>query len=410
MSKFEDMNLKKELLDALKKMNFIEPTDIQEMTIPVVLQGKSVLVKSKTGSGKTGAYLIPLINSTEKKRSVQNLILLPTRELAIQVYDVFKKMASTSGLKGALVYGGASINRQADELKMKPPFVIGTPGRIKDMVGRGFLNLSGVKNVVLDEADQMLDMGFYDDVSEIINMTDRDRRMMLFSATMTPDVKDLASRFMEGSENVNASEDEVPLHIKHDYVVSEHQNKVEFLVRYIEDYNPEKAIIFSNTKSGASFISDRLRKMGYRSVQIHGDLTQRQREDSIRRFRGGERFLVATDVAARGMDIPAVTHIINYDLPREDKTYIHRVGRTARFGKAGTAISIILPDEKYILNRIRKTAGVNIDKLPMEGQAQERRIEGGSRSGRGPRTYARRPDYRSRGNKNARGSKNRRRY
>ncbi|MGP6239788.1 DEAD/DEAH box helicase [Cuniculiplasma sp. SKW4] len=410
MSKFEDMNLKKELLDALKRMNFIEPTDIQEMTIPAVLQGKSVLVKSKTGSGKTGAYLIPLINGTEKKKAIQDLILLPTRELAMQVYDVFKKMASNAGLKGALVYGGASINRQAEDLRMKPAFVIGTPGRIKDMVGRGFLNLSGVKNVVLDEADQMLDMGFYDDVSEIIEMTNPDRRMLLFSATMTPDVKDLASRFMEGSESINASEDEVPVDIKHDYVVSEHQNKVDFLVRYIEDYNPEKAIIFSNTKSGASFISDRLRKMGYRSVQIHGDLTQRQREDSIRRFRAGERFLVATDVAARGMDIPSITHIINYDLPREDKTYIHRVGRTARFGKAGTAMSIILPDEKYILNRIRKTAGVNIEKLPMEGQAQERRKDEGGRSFRSPKTYARRPEYKPRERKSSRGGRKRDKY
>ena len=399
MSKFEDMNLKSELLDSLKRMNFIETTDIQEMTIPVVLQGNSVLVKSKTGSGKTGAYLIPLINMTEKKKKVQNLILLPTRELAIQVFDVFRKMSAKSGLKGALVYGGASINRQAEDLRMKPEFVVGTPGRIKDMVGRGFLNLSGVKNVVLDEADQMLDMGFYDDVSEIITMTDDERKMLLFSATMTPDVKNLASKFMEGAETINASEDEVPLDIKHDYVVSEHREKVDFLVRYIEDYNPEKAIIFSNTKSGASFVSDRLRKMGYRSVQIHGDLTQRQREDSIRKFRGGERFLVATDVAARGMDIPSITHIINYDLPREDKTYIHRFGRTARFGKAGTAMSIILPDEKYILNRIRKTAGVNIEKLPMEGQAQERRSEERGNPRRRERPYARRPEYTSRNRK-----------
>ncbi len=376
-------------------MNFIETTEIQEMTIPAVLQGRSVLVKSKTGSGKTGAYLIPLINMTEKRKKTQNLILVPTRELAIQVFDVFKKMSNRTGLKGALVYGGASINRQAEELRMNPEFVIGTPGRIKDMTERGYLKLSNVTTVVLDEADQMLDMGFYDDVTDIIVMTDPKRKMLLFSATMTPDVKGLASEFMEDAENINASEDEVP-DIKHDYIVSEHKDKVDFLVKYIEDYNPEKAIIFSNTRSGASFVSDRLRKMGYRSVQIHGDLTQRQREESIKRFRGGERFLVATDVAARGMDIPAITHIINYDLPREDKTYIHRVGRTARFGKAGTAMSIILPDEKFVLNRIRKTTGVIIEKLPMEGQAQERREERGSRDRQRGRTYARRPNFSSR--------------
>ncbi len=395
MSKFEELGLKKELLDSLNRMNFIETTEIQEMTIPAVLQGRSVLVKSKTGSGKTGAYLIPLINMTEKRKKTQNLILVPTRELAIQVFDVFKKMSNRTGLKGALVYGGASINRQAEELRMNPEFVIGTPGRIKDMTERGYLKLSNVTTVVLDEADQMLDMGFYDDVTDIIEMTDPKRKMLLFSATMTPDVKGLASEFMEDAENINASEDEVP-DIKHDYIVSEHKDKVDFLVKYIEDYNPEKAIIFSNTRSGATFVSDRLRKMGYRSVQIHGDLTQRQREESIKRFRGGERFLVATDVAARGMDIPAITHIINYDLPREDKTYIHRVGRTARFGKAGTAMSIILPDEKFVLNRIRKTTGVIIEKLPMEGQAQERREERGSRDRQRGRTYARRPNFSSR--------------
>ncbi|MHB1439626.1 MAG: DEAD/DEAH box helicase [Cuniculiplasma sp.] len=384
MNTFEELDLKKPLLESLRKINFVEPTDIQAMTIPVALKDKSIMVKSKTGSGKTGAYLIPLIQLTEAKGKLQNLILVPTRELAIQVFSVFKDLGASSKLRGALVYGGASISRQAEELRNKPEFVIGTPGRIKDMRERGYLNLSNIERVVLDEADLMLDMGFYDDVEDIVSSTRKDRRMFLFSATMTGDVKNLASKFMKDSEYINGEDEDVtPSSIKHDYIVSENHDKVDFLVRYIKDYNPEKAIIFSNTKHGASFLSDKLRREGFKAVQIHGDLSQKQREDSIAKFRKRERFLVATDVAARGMDIPAITHIINYDLPREDKTYIHRVGRTARFGKDGNAMSIILPNEKYLLNRIKKVAGVEIDKLPMEGQATED----------DPRRESRRPSY-----------------
>ncbi len=241
----------------------------------------------------------------------------------------------------------------------------------------------------------MLDMGFYDDVEDIISSTKKDRRMFLFSATMTGDVKGLASKFMKESEYINGEdEDMTPSTIKHDYIISESHDKLDFLVRYIQDYNPEKAIIFSNTKHGASFLSDKLRREGFKAVQIHGDLSQKQREDSISKFRRRERFLVATDVAARGVDIPEITHIINYDLPREDKTYIHRVGRTARFGKDGTAMSIILPDEMYLINRIKRTAGVEISKLPMEGQAEEAKPR---------RDQRRRPSYGygSQGNRNS---------
>jgi superfamily II DNA/RNA helicase len=387
MNTFEELELKKPLLESLKRINFKEPTDIQAMTIPIALKDKSIMVKSKTGSGKTAAYLIPLIQMTEQKGKLVNLILVPTRELAIQVFGVFKELGSLSKLKGALVYGGASISRQAEELRDKPEFIIGTPGRIKDMRERGYLKLGNVERVVLDEADLMLDMGFYDDVEDIISSTRDNRRMFLFSATMTRDVKELASRFMEDAEYVNGEDEETtPMSIKHDYIVSEDHDKLGFLVRYIQDYNPVKAIIFSNTKHGASYLSDKLRREGYKAVQIHGDLSQKQREDSILKFRKKERFLVATDVAARGVDIPEITHIINYDLPREDKIYIHRVGRTARFGKDGTALSIILPNEKYIINRIKKLAGVEISKLPMEGQAKE-----------SERRSEERPRYRSRG-------------
>ncbi len=385
MNTFEELELKKPLLESLRKINFIEPTEIQAMTIPVALNDKSIMVKSKTGSGKTAAYLIPLIQLTEPKGKLMNLVLVPTRELAIQVFGVFKSLGAGCKLKGALVYGGASISRQAEEIRNRPEFIIGTPGRIKDMRDRGYLNLSSVERVVLDEADLMLDMGFYDDVEDIISSTKKDRRMFLFSATMTGDVKGLASKFMKESEYINGEdEDMTPSTIKHDYIISESHDKLDFLVRYIQDYNPEKAIIFSNTKHGASFLSDKLRREGFKAVQIHGDLSQKQREDSISKFRRRERFLVATDVAARGVDIPEITHIINYDLPREDKIYIHRVGRTARFGKDGTAMSIILPDEMYLINRIKRTAGVEISKLPMEGQAEEARPR---------REQRRRPSY-----------------
>jgi Superfamily II DNA and RNA helicases len=236
----------------------------------------------------------------------------------------------------------------------------------------------------------MLDMGFYDDVSEIISHTKDSRKMLLFSATMTKDVKHLASEFMDDAVYIGGEDEETPASISHDYLVSQHDDKMSFLMRYIDQYNPGKAIIFSNTKSGASKLSSTLRRQGYQAVQLHGDLTQKQREDSIARFRKKERFLIATDVAARGVDIPAITHIINYDMPREDKTYIHRVGRTARFGNDGTAMSIILPDEKYILDKIERIANIKINKLPMDGQAEEMRDRGNGnrRYGGGQRRYS----------------------
>ena len=405
MAKFEELGIKGELLESLKKMKFEEATEIQEKVIPLILEKKSVIAKSRTGSGKTGAYLIPLINTAKKGKGTKTLILLPTRELAIQVHNVFTKIAASTRLEATLIYGGVSIGRQAEELSYEPEFIIGTPGRIKDMFERGHIKLSKIERIVLDEADQMLDMGFYDDVEYIVKETDDNRSMYLFSATMTDYVRDISSRFMKDAEVINSSEDRIPVDINHTYVVSERNRKLGFLIKYIEDQNPEKAVIFSNTKSGASFISQRLRENGYRSVQIHGDLTQKQRETSIRNFRRGERFLIATDVAARGMDIPSITHIINYDLPKEDKSYIHRVGRTARFGRSGNAMSIILPEEAFMLKRIRKTAGIEIFKLPMEGQAseqvEEKRDHGRDRfSGvpnrqghGGKRRYSNRGDY-----------------
>lgn len=393
MTEFKDFGLNKELLESLKKIKFLQPTEIQAQTIPVALTEDSIMVKSKTGSGKTGAYLIPLIQLTPANGKLENLVLVPTRELAIQVFNVFKSLGYASGLRGALVYGGASISKQAKELSDRPEFVIGTPGRIKDMKERGYLKLGNVKRVVLDEADLMLDMGFYDDVSEIISYTKNERKMLLFSATMTKDVKNLASEFMDDAVYIGGEDEETPASISHDYLVSQHDDKMSFLMRYIDEYNPEKAIIFSNTKSGASKLSSSLRRQGYQAVQLHGDLTQRQREDSIARFRRKERFLIATDVAARGVDIPAITHIINYDIPKEDKIYIHRVGRTARFGNDGVAMSIILPDEKYLLDKIERVANIKINKLPMDGQAEEMRSmrdrrNGNRRYGGGQRRYS----------------------
>jgi ATP-dependent RNA helicase DeaD len=385
MVKFDELGLKKELVDSLKKIKFTETTDIQERVIPIILEEKSVIAKSRTGSGKTGAYLIPLINLAKAGKGTKNLILLPTRELAIQVQNVFEKIAEPMGLSATLVYGGVSMGRQAEELSYGPEFVIGTPGRIKDMFERGHLKLPKIDKVVLDEADQMLDMGFYEDVSYIVDKTSKERKVYLFSATMTDYVKDISSKFMDDAETINSSEDRMPADISHTYVVSERNMKFGFLIKYIEEQNPEKAVIFSNTKSGASFISKRLRESGYRAVQIHGDLTQKQREMSIKSFRKGERFLIATDVAARGMDIPSITHIINYDLPREQKSYVHRVGRTARFGRSGNAMSIILPEESSMLGRIRKSAGIEISKLPFEGQPNEIREDNYYGDRRGPR-------------------------
>ena len=362
MEDFESLNLSKELLAALSEMGFKSPTEVQAQTIPYVFKGKDVIVKSKTGTGKTGAFLIPIIQMLRPTDRIAALVVVPTRELAMQVFNVMKKISLGSGIKGALVYGGASINVQIDHLRRRPQIVIGTPGRIIDLMEREELDLSNVKHLVLDEADMMLDMGFIDDVEFIIKKSGREKQVMLFSATIPPRISGLSDRYMHNPQFIEISHDQelTVESISHSYSISERSHKLRTLFAYIETFKPRKAIIFSDTKRNADYLYRALTRQGYSVTAIHGDMSQAQREKSMQEFRQGTQFLVATNVAARGLDIREISHIINYDTPLDPYVYVHRVGRSARMGADGQAFSIVIPEEEYIIRDIEDSVSVRM--------------------------------------------------
>ncbi|MHB8396615.1 MAG: DEAD/DEAH box helicase [Thermoplasmataceae archaeon] len=372
----------------LGNMNFIEPTEVQEKIIPLALEGKDVVVQSKTGSGKTGAFLIPIIQNTVKSDGLSSLIILPTRELALQVYGVAMKMVQGSNIQPVIVYGGASIEAQIRNLRKSPNILIGTPGRLIDLMRRGELSLSKLKYVVLDEADIMLDMGFIDSIKYILSKAPKERQSMLFSATVPEEVLKLSQRFMKNPEvhRVGEQKEMTVSTVSHSYAVSAHGSKVPAMLAYLKEYNPKKSIIFSSTKRGADYIYDVLKTQGYKAAVMHGDLTQAQREKSLMEFRNGTQFLVATNVAARGLDILSVSDIINFDIPDDPKTYVHRVGRSARMGNSGVALTIIRQNDTEEIRRIEKFARIRMTRIELNQEPfKEIGLTGthsGGRSGR----------------------------
>ncbi len=362
---FEEFNLNKNLLEALKRMGYSETTEVQEKAIPVIMSGKDVVVRAKTGTGKTGAFLIPIIESIPDTRGISALIISPTRELSQQTFRLLKKMVAGSDLKTGLVYGGSSIEAQITFLRRGINILVGTPGRIIDLIDRGKLNLSHIKYFVLDEADQMLDMGFMEDIKYIISKMPAKRQTMLFSATMPKDILDLATGYMIDPEYlvVGKEEEIIVSNITHRYTVADKRTKVQTLITYIDRYNPKKAIIFSQTKRNADYLYRILMDRGYSAALIHGDLRQSQRERSLLDFRNGARFLIATNVAARGLDIRDISEIINYDIPEDPNVYVHRSGRAARMGADGSTFSIVSRDDLYMVKNIEKFARIKMDYL-----------------------------------------------
>ena len=394
MTGFETFQIKREVLESLRDMNFVNPTEVQAKAIPLALQGRDLIVRSKTGTGKTGAFLIPILNNTSIEDRMTSLIILPTRELALQVLDVARKMAKHSGIKSVVVYGGASIENQIKELRRNPGIVIGTPGRIIDLMKRGELDLSRIKYLVLDEADIMLDMGFIEDVEYIIYKTPRNKQSMLFSATVQQEIMRLTKRFMSNPQylKVGIKEEMTVNSISHSYAISIDSRKIPALLAYISEYSPRKSIIFAETKRGADHLYNVLISEGLDATVIHGDLTQAQREKSLAEFRAGGRFLIATNVASRGLDITDISDIINFDLPNEPFVYIHRVGRSARMGTAGKAFTIVDRDEVDEIRNIERTVNINMMRIELSQEAfldagknldyyRERRNNGDNRSG-----------------------------
>ncbi len=377
LESFKSMGLTAPVLKALEDMGFEEPSPIQVKTIPLIMQGHDMIGQAQTGTGKTAAFGVPIVELLDHRgKKVQALVMAPTRELAIQVSEEITKIGRHAGVKVVPIYGGQSYDRQIRALEHGAQVVIGTPGRVMDHIRRGTLKLDGVKIVVLDEADEMLDMGFIEDVEFILQNVPTDRQTMLFSATVPDAISRLARKYLKNPEHVSISPERltVPLTEQAYYEVREHE-KLDGLSRILDMEGAERTIIFCRTKKRVDELAEGLQARGYSAEAIHGDLNQVQRNRVLKRFKeGASEILVATDVAARGLDIDNVTHVINYDLPQDTETYVHRIGRTGRAGKSGTAITLVLPKEFRQLRQMEKILRVRVQRraLPTQEDVAEK--------------------------------------
>ena len=363
MSKFKEIGISKDLCRSINEMGFTTPTEVQEQSIPFLLsENKDLISLAQTGTGKTAAFGLPVIQKTElKNKYVQSIILCPTRELCIQICkDLEAYSKYVSGVKILAVYGGTNIETQIKSLNKGIHIVVGTPGRTKDLIKRKILKLELVDKVVLDEADEMLSMGFKDDLDFILERTRSERQTMLFSATISKEVKSISKRYMKDAKEISVSKiNSGAKNIEHHIYNVSSRNKYEALKR-IADFNPNiYGIVFCRTKRHTKDIANKFMAEGYNADAIHGDLSQNQRDEVMQRFRNKSlQILIATDVAARGLDVNDITHVINYSLPDDPEVYIHRSGRTARAGKSGISIAISNESERRKIKSIEKKGGI----------------------------------------------------
>ena len=365
---FRDLGLTDKVLKALDDMGFEEPSPIQGAAIPKLLEEIDVIGQAQTGTGKTAAFGAPIVEKLDPKvRGVQALVLCPTRELAVQVAEEVTKIGKYARVKTIAIYGGQSIERQIRSLHFGVDVVIGTPGRIMDHMRRGTLNISGVKVVVLDEADEMLDMGFVEDIEFILTGTPETRQTWLFSATMPDEIKRLARRYMKDPVHIQVSPQQMTVpQIEQLFYEVRPAFKTEALCRVLDMEDVERGICFCRTKKGVDELVEGLQARGYLAEGIHGDMNQAQRTRVMNRFKeGGVELLVATDVAARGLDIQDVTHVFNFDIPQDPESYVHRIGRTGRAGRTGTAITFISAREFGQLRLIERVMKTRITRRPL---------------------------------------------
>lgn len=366
LQSFKDLPLSKEVLKSLNELGFDTLFPIQAQAIMPLLEGKDVIGQAQTGTGKTAAFGVPMIQRLDPNvKGVQGLILAPTRELALQVAENITKFGKYAKIRVLPVYGGESINKQIHALKGNIQIVVGTPGRVIDLMERRVLNLASVKTVVLDEADRMLDMGFMEDVEFILSRTPRERQTSLFSATIDKQVMRVCNKYMKNPEQILVSKDEIAVtQMKQYYTVVNQSGKFETLCNILHQDGVEKAIIFCRTRRDTSRVSEQMHRKGFRVQALHAGFTQAQRERSINDFRSGRlSLLVATDVAARGLDIQGITHIINYDVPNDPPVYFHRIGRTARKGTEGTAITLVSYGELSNFHNIKALTKTRIEEI-----------------------------------------------
>ncbi|HVN63708.1 MAG TPA: DEAD/DEAH box helicase [Candidatus Binataceae bacterium] len=356
---------------SIKDRGHHTPTPVQADAVPIALQGHDVIVTAETGSGKTAAFLIPTIDRLHRKhtRALAALVICPTRELAAQVAREFDLLARHTHLKCATVVGGESENRQIEAIRKGAQVLVACPGRLNDYLERGVVKLDKVEVVVIDEADRLLDMGFLPQLRRILRMAPKHRQTMMFSATMASGPEMIAREFLSHPERVTIGEKTAPpSSIKQSIYPVTMENKGPVLLEILKRPEVESAIVFTRTKSRADRVARLLQRSNMRAVQIHGDRSQSQRNAALAGFRGGKfRVMVATDVAARGLDIPGVSHVINFDLPDETESYIHRIGRTARMGRRGEAISLVTPEERVTLGRLERLLGNQLDREHVEG-------------------------------------------
>jgi ATP-dependent RNA helicase DeaD len=409
MPTFAELGLSAPLLEGLEHLGYKQPTPIQEETIPLLLEGRDVIGQAQTGTGKTAAFGLPLLDYIDPTEAeVQALVLTPTRELCIQVTQALRAYGERRGISVVAVFGGAPIKDQASRLKNEAQVVVGTVGRVMDMIGRHYLFLDSARYVVLDEADEMLDLGFFDDVEEILARCPSGRQTALFSATMPPPIRKLAEKRMYDPVTIKVKAAQLTIDtVAQFHIEVADADKPDRLAAVLEAERPTQAIVFARTKIGVDRLARRLDSRGLRVKTLHGDMTQGARDGVMIAFKGGrERLLIATDVAARGLDITGVSHVFNYDIPNSPDIYVHRIGRTGRAGETGRAITLITPRQRGELEAIERHAKIEI---PVWGGVGERAAasNGGTRDdgARGSDEGGRDPDRggRRRGRRGGRG-------
>jgi ATP-dependent RNA helicase DeaD len=375
MAAFAELGLSEPLLEALKHLGYERPTPIQEQTIPALLEGRDVIGQAQTGTGKTAAFGLPMLQYIDPEEpETQAIVLTPTRELCIQVTQALRAYGERRGVEVVAVFGGAPIRDQAARLKREAHVVVGTVGRVLDMISRHHLILDGARYVVLDEADEMLDLGFLEDVETILARCPMGRQTMLFSATIPPEIRNLADKFMHDPVEIKVRAATLTIDtVEQFYVEVPDREKQEALVRVLNSEHPEQAIVFVRTKIGVDRLARRLGDAGLRVKALHGDMSQGSRDGVMIAFKSGrERLLIATDVAARGLDITGVSHVVNYDVPNSPDIYVHRIGRTGRAGEAGRAITLITPRQRRELEAIERHAKTEIEEWSENGDRPKR--------------------------------------
>ena len=375
--KFSDFNLKDTIQAAVTEAGFTEPSPIQKDAIPLVLEGHDMVAQAQTGTGKTAAFGLPMMSMMKADGSVEGLVIVPTRELAMQVSDELFRFGKLSGLKTATVYGGTPYGKQIERIK-QASIVVATPGRLQDLLMSGKIKINP-KFVVLDEADEMLDMGFLDEIKNIFTFLPKERQTLLFSATMPNAIRKLAEQILKNPKTVSITKSEkTNTKITQLYYVVQERERDDALVRLIDYKNPEKCIIFCRMKKEVDRLVAHMTAQGFKVSGLHGDMEQKQREVTIRAFKqGGIDIFIATDVAARGLDVNDVTHVFNYHIPFDSESYVHRIGRTGRGGKSGEAITLVSPNELRTIKRIEKDVGAKLitQVIPTRMEVQNNRSD-----------------------------------